>query len=113
MDALRSIKLSTRLISAFVVCAIITLGVGGLGASGIKSLKATINEIVSNNLVSVNNTANARALAFSYSRDLHAALLYKYSKAESSKFDAAVQSMSDGQKEVDRLFKECWSYCSP
>lgn len=106
MDALRSIKLSTRLISAFVVCAIITLGVGGLGASGIKSLKATINEIVSNNLVSVNNTANARALAFSYSRDLHAALLYKYSKAESSKFDAAVQSMSDGQKEVDRLFKE-------
>ena len=106
MDALRSIKLSTRLISAFVVCAIITLGVGLLGSSGITTLKATINDIVSNNLVSVYNTGNARASAYAYSRAVHAALLFKYSKADPVKFDAAVQSMSESQKEVERLFKE-------
>ncbi|WP_406960990.1 methyl-accepting chemotaxis protein [Pseudomonas tritici] len=106
MDALRSIKLSTRLISAFVVCSIITLGVGFLGASGINTLKVTINEIVSNNLKSVYNTSNVRALAFSYSRNLHAALLYKYANAESIKFDTAVQSMSKNQLELEQLFKE-------
>lgn len=106
MDALRNIKLSTRLISAFVVCAIITLGVGLLARSGIASIKSTLNAIVSNNLVSVNNTGNARAGAFAYSKDLHAALLFKYTKADSAKFDAAVQSMSENQKEVERLFKE-------
>ncbi len=106
MDALRSIKLSTRLISAFVVCAIITLGVGLLGHLGVVTLKTTINEIVGNNLVSVYNTGNARASALAYSRSLHAALLYKYTKADSVQFDTAVQSMSGHQKEVERLFKE-------
>ena len=106
MDALRSIKLSTRLISAFVVCAVITLGVGLLGRSGITTLKTTIDDVVSNNLVSVYSTGNARAAAYAYSRALHAALLLKYSTSDSVKFDAALQSMSDNQKEVERLFRE-------
>ena len=106
MDALRNIKLSTRLVSAFLVCAFITLGVGILGYSGITTLRATINGIASNNIVSVYTTANARANAFAYSRGLHAALLYKYANADSAKFEAAVQSMSESQREVERLFKE-------
>lgn len=102
MQVLRRTKLYSRLVSAFLVCAIITLGVGFLGYLGITKQKEAIDGIVSNNLVSVYNTANARASVFSYSRSLHAALLYKYAK-EDVKFDAAVQSMSDSEKEVDRL----------
>lgn len=105
MDMLRSIKLSTRLISAFVVCAIITLGVGLLGRSGINTLGATIEGIVSNDLMSVYNTGNARANAYAFSRSMHGALLNKYAQGDPEKFDAAVQSMADYQKEVDRLFK--------
>ena len=105
MDALRSIKISTRLISTFVACAIIALGVGAVGRSGIGTLNEAINDIVSNNLVSVYTTSNARAKVFAYSRELHAALLYKYAKAPPSKFDAAVKSMSDDQREVEQLFK--------
>nr|WP_321851926.1 MCP four helix bundle domain-containing protein [Pseudomonas sp. FLM 11] len=62
--------------------------------------------IVSNNIVSIYNTANTGANALAYSRSLHAALLYKYANADSAKFEAAVQSMSESQKEVERLFKE-------
>ena len=105
MDALRRTRLSSRLISAFLVCAMITLGVGFLGYSGITKQKEAIEGIASNNLISVYNTANARASVFSYSRSLHAALLYKYAK-EDLKFDTAVQSMSENEKEADRLFKE-------
>nr|WP_268796720.1 methyl-accepting chemotaxis protein [Pseudomonas sp. BSw22131] len=106
MEILRNIQLSTRLMSAFIACAIITLGVGIVGYSGVTTLDKKINGIVSNNLVSVYNTANARGKAFAYSRALHAALLIKYSKGDQAAFDAAVQSMSDNQKEVERLFKD-------
>src|SRR5450830_32358 len=106
MEALRSIKIFTRLVSAFLLCATITLGVGFLGYSGITKLKETINGIVGNNLVSLYNASNVRANALAYSRWLHAALLYKYANADSDKFDAALQSMSKNQQEIERLFKE-------
>jgi len=87
MEALRSIKIFTRLVSAFLLCATITLGVGFLGYSGITKLKETISGIVGNNLVSLYNASNVRANALAYSRWLHAALLYKYANADSDKFD--------------------------
>jgi len=102
---IRNLKLSTRLILAFIMCAMITLGVGLLGRSGIMKLSDTLADVVSNNLVSVYNSGNARANAYAFSRAMHSALLYKYTKADQSKFDAAAQAMEDNQKELERLFK--------
>lgn len=106
MSLLRSTKLSPRLISAFVACALITLAVGLVGRSGISSLSDSLDDIISNSLVSVYKTSNARANAIAHYRDVHRALLLKYTKAEPAVFDAAVQSMADNQKEVEQLFKE-------
>ncbi|AKS04664.1 chemotaxis protein [Pseudomonas trivialis] len=106
MTVLRNTKLSTRLIASFVTCAIITLGVGLMGYVGITTLHERLNGITKNNLVSVYKTSNARANTVAHYRDLHRALLFKYSRAESRKYDAAVQSMSDNQAEVEQLFKE-------
>lgn len=106
MPLLRNIKLSTRLIVAFVTCAIITLGVGLMGYVGITALNESLNTITTNNLASVYKTSNARANGVAHYRDLHRALLLKYSKAESGKYDAAVKSMADNQGEVEQLFKE-------
>jgi methyl-accepting chemotaxis protein len=106
MNALRNTKLSTRLISAFVACAIITLGVGLVAFSGITAQKESINDLVTNNVVSIYNTSNVRAEALAYSRDLHRGMLLKYAKSDPAKFDVALQSISGNQKEVERLFKE-------
>ncbi|MBI6710799.1 methyl-accepting chemotaxis protein [Pseudomonas syringae] len=104
MNLLRGTMLSTRLISAFVVCAVVTLGVGLVGYTGITGLKNSVDGIVNNNLVSVYNTSNARSNAIAHYRDLHRALLYKFAKADQAKYDETLKSLADNQKEVEQLF---------
>ena len=106
MNVLRSFKISTRLIFAFAACAVITIAVGLIGRAGIATLGDSLDEVITNNLVSVYKTSNARANAVAHYRDLHRALLMKFTHASASNFDAALQSMKDNQKEVDQLFKE-------
>lgn len=106
MTLLRNTKLSTRLIVSFVTCAIITLAVGLVGYLGITRLHESLNGITTNNLVSVYKTSNARANTVAHYRDLHQALLFKYAKSETGKYEAAVRSMADNQAEVEQLFKE-------
>jgi methyl-accepting chemotaxis protein len=106
MSVLRNSKLSTRLITAFVTCALITLGVGMVGQRGITTLKDNVDSIVGNSLVSVYKTSNARANAIAHYRDLYRALVLKYTKAEPAKYEATLQSMAANQKEVEQLFNE-------
>lgn len=106
MTILRNAKLSSRLVTSFVTCATITLVVGLMGYVGITELHRRLDGITTNNLVSVYQTSNARANTVAHYRDLHQALLFKYAKSESVKYDAAVGSMAENQAEVEKLFKE-------
>ncbi len=56
MNILRQFKFSTKLLSAFIICALITLAVGGLGMTGVTRLGNALEQTFSNNLVSVGNT---------------------------------------------------------
>ncbi|WP_294733639.1 methyl-accepting chemotaxis protein [uncultured Pseudomonas sp.] len=49
-------KLSTKLLFSFVLCAVITLAVGTLGINGVSRLATALDSAFSNNLVSVSNT---------------------------------------------------------
>ncbi|AKF46384.1 Methyl-accepting chemotaxis protein [Pseudomonas syringae pv. syringae str. B301D-R] len=105
MNLLRGTMLSTRLISAFVVCAVVTLGVGFIGYTGITGLKNSVDGIVNNNLISVYSTSNARSNAIAHYRDLHRALLFKFAKADQAKYEDVIRSLADNQQEVEQLFK--------
>lgn len=105
MNLLRGTMLSTRLISAFVVCAVVTLGVGFIGYTGITGLKNSVDGIVNNNLISVYSTSNARSNAIAHYRDLHRALLFKFAKADQAKYEDIIRSLADNQQEVEQLFK--------
>lgn len=105
MNILRGTMLSTRLISAFVVCAVVTLGVGFIGYTGITGLKNSVDGIVNNNLISVYSTSNARSNAIAHYRDLHRALLFKFAKADQAKYEDIIRSLADNQQEVEQLFK--------
>lgn len=50
-------KIATKLLLSFLLCAVITLGVGLLGIKGVVRLAAALESTFSNNLVSVSNTA--------------------------------------------------------
>nr|WP_095096532.1 methyl-accepting chemotaxis protein [Pseudomonas sp. Irchel 3A5] len=106
MNLLRETMLTTRLVSAFVACAIITLIVGLTAYAGIESLKGSVDGVIGNNLVSVYKKSNARTNSVAHYRDLHRALLFKYEKADQAAYQAVVQSVADNQKEVEQLFRE-------
>ncbi|RMT85706.1 hypothetical protein ALP39_01746 [Pseudomonas marginalis pv. marginalis] len=50
-------KISTKLLLSFLLCAVVTLGVGLLGIKGVVRLATALELTFSNNLVSVSNTA--------------------------------------------------------
>ncbi|CAI2795730.1 methyl-accepting chemotaxis protein [Pseudomonas fluorescens group sp.] len=50
-------KISTKLLLSFLLCALVTLGVGLLGIKGVVRLATALELTFSNNLVSVSNTA--------------------------------------------------------
>ncbi|CRM02564.1 hypothetical protein [Pseudomonas sp. 28 E 9] len=50
-------KIATKLLLSFLLCSVITLGVGLLGIKGVVRLAAALELTFSNNLVSVSNTA--------------------------------------------------------
>ena len=71
MHWFRDAKLSSKLIAAFGVCAVITLVVGLLGNRGVTQLSDSLNLTFSNNLVSVAKTAEAKTNAIAQLRDLY------------------------------------------
>lgn len=71
MNLLIDFKISTRLISAFFLCALITLGVGLLGSRGVSEISHNRNLVFTNNLVSVAKTAEAKSNAIAQQRDIY------------------------------------------
>ena len=71
MNSLRHAKFATKLMSAFVACALITLVVGGLGMLGNGRLADALALTFSNNLVSVSNTNEALTSLTAHNRGLY------------------------------------------
>lgn len=75
MNWLRDAKLSTKLIAAFGLCAVITLVVGVLGHRGISQLAESLKLVFSNNLMSVAKTAEVKSKAVEQQRDLYSLIV--------------------------------------
>lgn len=71
MNFLRQSKFSTKLLSAFILCALITLAVGGLGMTGVTRLASALELTFSNNLVSVGNTNETLTSLTAHNRGLY------------------------------------------
>ncbi|MGI4837931.1 MAG: methyl-accepting chemotaxis protein [Janthinobacterium lividum] len=106
MTFLNDIKLATKLLTAFVLCACITLGVGFVGHLGISSISANLKDILTNSLVSIEYTSNARANAIAHYRDVHKILLLKLTQGTQADIDAAIESMNNNQQDVESQFKQ-------
>lgn len=71
MSILSHSKFSTKLLAAFVTCALITLAVGGLGMLSISRLATALSLAFSNNLVAVSNTSETLASLIDHNRGLY------------------------------------------
>ena len=99
-------KLSTKLISAFALSALFTLGVGLLGGQGVSQLAESLRSVFDNNLVSVTNTSQAKTKAVGQSRDLYRLYIATASGAPQSTKDEYIASMNANQKASEEAFAD-------
>ncbi|WP_122664753.1 methyl-accepting chemotaxis protein [Pseudomonas viridiflava] len=104
MSWLHDAKLSTKLLTAFGLCAVITLGVGVLGARGVSQMSDSLKLVFANNLVSVANTAEAKTKAVGQTRDMFRLYIATVSNAPQSEKDEYLASMKANQLASEKAF---------
>ncbi|MCI8212204.1 chemotaxis protein [Pseudomonas sp. S25] len=104
MSWLHDAKLSTKLLTAFGLCAVITLGVGVLGARGVSQMSDSLKLVFVNNLVSVANTAEAKTKAVGQTRDMFRLYIATVSNAPQSEKDEYLASMKANQLASEKAF---------
>jgi methyl-accepting chemotaxis protein len=104
MSWINDIKLSTKLITAFALCALITLAVGLLGSRGVSQLSANLNLVFNNNLVSVLNTDQAKIKAVGQTRDMYRLYVATQAGLPQSVKDEFIASMNANQAASEKAF---------
>lgn len=105
MSWLTNLKLKPKLLTAFGLCALITVVVAALGQSGIAELYEQVQGITGNNLVSIKKTDAVKANLIGTNRDLYKAIVLTTSNAEQSDIDAVFESYRMNQAEALASFK--------
>nr|WP_311970441.1 methyl-accepting chemotaxis protein [Pseudomonas baltica] len=105
MSWLTHLKLKPKLLIAFGLCALITVIVAALGQSGIAKLYGQTQDIVSNNLVSIQKTDLIKANAIATNRDFFKAIVLTAVNASTDDINAVLQSYRDNQIESQNSFK--------
>ncbi|EPJ80024.1 chemotaxis protein [Pseudomonas syringae] len=106
MSWINDAKLSTKLITAFALCAFITLGVGVLGSQGVSRLSESLKLVFTNNLVSVSNTAQTKTKAVGQSRDLYRLYLATAAGLPQSVKDEFIASMNANRLASEKAFAD-------
>jgi len=105
MAWLTDLKLKTKLLSAFCLCALITVAVGVLGQAGISRLYDLFQSVVSNNLVSIAKVDSVKANVIATNRDFFKVLGLSAIKANPDEINAAIQSFKENQTQAESDFK--------
>ncbi|ROM58080.1 methyl-accepting chemotaxis protein [Pseudomonas poae] len=91
-------KISTKLLLSFLLCALVTLGVGLLGIKGVVRLSTALELTFSNNLVSVSNTAATLSGLTAHNRGM-------YRLMDASKGDVAPQDRERVRQDIAQELK--------
>jgi methyl-accepting chemotaxis protein len=105
MSWLTQLKLKPKLLIAFGLCALITVIVAALGQSGIAKLYGQMQDIVNNNLVSIQKTDLLKANVIATNRDFFKAIVLTAANASKDDINVAIQSFHDNQSEAQTSFK--------
>ncbi|RMP64101.1 Methyl-accepting chemotaxis protein [Pseudomonas syringae pv. berberidis] len=104
MNFLRQSKFSTKLLSAFIICALITLAVGGLGMTGVTRLASALELTFSNNLVSVGNTSETLTSLTAHNRGLYRLLDAQSGGVPESDKERVRQALGDDLARAQKVF---------
>ncbi|WP_040262428.1 methyl-accepting chemotaxis protein [Pseudomonas massiliensis] len=101
MGFINNAKLATKLLSAFALCALLTLLVGIIGGRGINQVGDSLDSVFSNNVVSILNVNKVRSAVIAQNRDL-----YRYLSLVAAKAPEAARAELLGVMNANR--DEAW-----
>lgn len=101
MGFINNAKLATKLLSAFALCALLTLLVGIIGGRGINQVGDSLDSVFSNNVVSILNVNKVRSAVIAQNRDL-----YRYLSLVAAKAPEAARAELLGVMNANR--EEAW-----
>ncbi|KPC28284.1 Chemotaxis protein [Pseudomonas syringae pv. cilantro] len=104
MNLLRQLTFSTKLLSAFIACALITLAVGGLGMVGVTRLADALERTFSNNLVSVSNTNETLTRLTAHNRGLYRLLDAQDGGVPETDKERVRQALGDDLARAQKVF---------
>ncbi|MBC9743430.1 methyl-accepting chemotaxis protein [Pseudomonas syringae pv. syringae] len=104
MNMINRTSFAKKLMAAFIVCAMITLAVGGLGMLGINRLSDALELTFSNNLVSVANTNETMTALTTHNRGLYR-LLDAKDKATAEKMRQSINAELERAQKVYAIYR--------
>ncbi len=104
MNMINRTSFAKKLMAAFIVCAMITLAVGGLGMLGINRLSDALELTFSNNLVSVANTNETMTALTTHNRGLYR-LLDARDKATAEKMRQSINAELERAQKVYSVYR--------
>ncbi len=104
MNLINRTSFAKKLMAAFIVCAMITLAVGGLGMLGINRLSDALELTFSNNLVSVANTNETMTALTTHNRGLYR-LLDAKDKATEEKMRQSINGELERAQKVYAIYR--------
>ncbi|PBQ00443.1 methyl-accepting chemotaxis protein [Pseudomonas congelans] len=104
MNLINRTSFAKKLMAAFIVCAMITLAVGGLGMLGINRLSDALELTFSNNLVSVANTNETMTALTTHNRGLYR-LLDAKDKATAEKMRQSINGELERAQKVYAIYR--------
>ena len=97
-------KLSSKLLTAFIICALITLVIGVLGCATMNELSGRLDDVFSNNLASVSSAYEAKAKNVAQHRDAYKMVALAQNNAPQQDLTATVDSMKANRTAAEKSF---------
>lgn len=104
MTWLTHLKLKYKLLSAFSLCALITIVVGVLGQHGISRLYDLFQDTVDNSMLSVAKVDSVKANVIATNRDFFKIISLSALKARPDDINAVIQSLKENQAQAESDF---------
>jgi methyl-accepting chemotaxis protein len=104
MNFINNAKIATKLLTAFVLCALLTLVVGVIGDRGINSVSSDLDSVFSNNVASIINVSTVKANLIAQNRDLYRYLALAAANAPVEARREILASMHSNRDEAWKAF---------
>jgi methyl-accepting chemotaxis protein len=104
MNWFANAKLATKLLTAFLLCALITLAVGLVAKKSIDALSDDLDNAIHNDLASILTINSMFRNAIGHNRDVYKALALKATNADPEELKKTYESLKENRDSLDKAF---------